>query len=223
MAHGQPHAHGAASKGDKRGHHIHWASHYDLFVRLFTFGRGGGVRRKTIDLAALRPGDAVVELGCGTAELSRRAKQAVGSEGRVIAIDPSPEMLAEARTLAGKEDADVEFREAGMQATGLPDECANVVIVSLAVHHVYEEDRTRAFAEILRILTNNGRFVIVDFEGPRGFFGKVMMTLLLHPKGPQIISEAENWFSDQGPVALERYTLPFPGLQALVGVKRPPP
>lgn len=221
MAHG--HSHGAAPHEDSRGHHIHWASHYDLIVKLITFGRSGRVRQRTIDLAALKPGDTVVELGCGTAELSRRAKQVVGREGHVIAIDPSSEMLAEARTRADKENADIEFRETGMQSTGLSDGCADVAIVSLAVHHVMEEDRDRAFAEILRILTSEGRFVIVDFEGPRGALGKIMMTLLLHPKGPQIISEAETWFDAQGTVALERHTLPFPGFQALVGVRRPPP
>lgn len=55
------------------------------------------IRREMIDLLELEPGDAVVEVGCGPGVNFELLREAVGSEGRVLGIDYSPEMLARAR------------------------------------------------------------------------------------------------------------------------------
>jgi len=211
--------HHAASDSETRGRHIKWASHYDLLCRILSFGTIDRVRNETIALADLATGDHVVELGCGTGTLARRAKHAVGPNGQVIGIDASKEMVEQARALAHEENLAIEFLTKGMQATGLADGCADVVLVSLAMHHVLPEDRQRALDEIFRVLKPGGRLVIIDFEGPKGVFGKLVMTLLLHPKGPKIISETEAALDNMNFSSLTRHALPFPGLQALTGVK----
>src|SRR3972149_8624409 len=56
-----------------------------------------GLRRRAVDLLGLKPGDAVLDVGCGTGLAFSLLEQAIGPQGRIIGIDQSPEMLARAR------------------------------------------------------------------------------------------------------------------------------
>ncbi len=208
-----------AHDSDTRGRHINWASHYDVFGQLISFGGIGKVRKRTIELSDLSPGMYVVELGCGTADLALRAKRIVSPSGRVIATDPSDSMVSEARRKAQNQALDIEFLTEGMQALRLPDASADRIIASLSIHHILSEDRDRAFGEMIRILKTGGKFVIVDFEGARTRFGRLFMRATMHGSGPQIISQAEQWFAEAGIKSMHRHDLPFPGLQALIGTK----
>src|SRR5687767_79992 len=82
------------------GRVIHWAAGYDLLVWLLTFGRERAMRERTLVLARLRPGESVLDVGCGTGTLAIAAARHVGSSGRVCGIDASPEMIARARAKA---------------------------------------------------------------------------------------------------------------------------
>ncbi len=67
------------------------------------YDRGGakwpftGLRRRAVDLLNLVPGDSVLDVGCGTGLAFSLLEEAIGSEGRIIGIDQSPDMLARAR------------------------------------------------------------------------------------------------------------------------------
>ena len=67
------------------------------------YDRGGarwpfdGLRRRAVALLALKPGDSVLDVGCGTGLAFPLLEDAIGSEGRIIGIDQSPHMLAMAR------------------------------------------------------------------------------------------------------------------------------
>ncbi len=56
-----------------------------------------GLRRRAVDLLDLNPGDSVLDVGCGTGLAFPLLEEAIGPEGRIIAIDQSPEMLGRAR------------------------------------------------------------------------------------------------------------------------------
>src|ERR1700687_2708919 len=75
---------------------LHRAFLYDLFVWLVSLGRGQVYRGRALDLAYLKPGESVLDIGCGTGTLAIAAKQRVGPTGRVHGIDASPEMIARA-------------------------------------------------------------------------------------------------------------------------------
>ena len=55
------------------------------------------LRREALDLLDLRPGDTVLDVGCGTGLSFDGLKRKVGEGGRIVGIDPSPDMLAQAR------------------------------------------------------------------------------------------------------------------------------
>jgi len=82
---------------DQAIHHYRGlAPRYDYYTR-----RINRIRRRTIEALALREGDCVLDAGCGTGWCIPHLLKAVGASGRVIAFDPSPEMLEVARDRLG--------------------------------------------------------------------------------------------------------------------------
>lgn len=82
---------------ETRGRLIHRASFYDALVGLLLLGREGAMRRMTVEFAEIRPGDKVLDVGCGTGSLAIAAKEASGPAGEVHGIDGAPEMIDVAR------------------------------------------------------------------------------------------------------------------------------
>jgi demethylmenaquinone methyltransferase/2-methoxy-6-polyprenyl-1,4-benzoquinol methylase len=73
-------------------HYRELAPNYDYATR-----RIDGVRAKAIDALQLQPGDVVLDAGCGTGFCFPLIEQAIGPAGRLIGIEPSPEMLVRGR------------------------------------------------------------------------------------------------------------------------------
>src|SRR5947209_19033468 len=85
-----------------QGRTIRWARRYDLFVFLFTLGQARRLRSRTADLAQLAQGEAVLDVGCGTGDLTLELARRVGSGGLVDGIAAAPQMMAPARQQAGR-------------------------------------------------------------------------------------------------------------------------
>jgi ubiquinone/menaquinone biosynthesis C-methylase UbiE len=162
-----------------RGHTIHWAGLYDVLLTLVTLGREQTLRERIVDLADLRPGERVLDVGCGTGGLAVAAARRIGVTGAVHAVDASPEMVARARHRAARAGASVTVDVAPVEALPFPDQAFDVVLSSLMLHHLPEDLRARAFAEIRRVLRPRGRLLAVDFEAPRSRAAKVLTRLAL--------------------------------------------
>ena len=162
------------------GRTIGWAEHYDLVVQLLTLGRAKALRQLTIDQAQLRSGETVLDVGCGTGDLTLLAKQRVGTAGRVCGIDAGPEMIGVARRKAAKARLEIDFRVEPIEALTFPDQSFDVVLSSLMMHHLPDELKPHALAEIRRVLKPGGRVLIADFKRPTDHVGQGLLGLLMH-------------------------------------------
>jgi demethylmenaquinone methyltransferase/2-methoxy-6-polyprenyl-1,4-benzoquinol methylase/phosphoethanolamine N-methyltransferase len=162
------------------GRTIGWAEHYDLVVQLMTLGKAKTLRRTTIEQAQLRPGEAVLDVGCGTGDLTLLAKQQVGATGRICGIDAAPEMIDVARRKARQIGVEIDFRVEPIEAMTFPDQTFDVVLSSLMMHHLSEELKPRALAEIKRVLKPGGRVLIADMKRPTDWLGRQLMHVSMH-------------------------------------------
>jgi len=133
------------------------AGRYDLMNRLMTFGIDRGWRRQTIASLALSPGDRVVDLGCGTGDLSR---DAAATGARVIGMDLSASMLA----LADRRDLGACFVRADAAAMPLAAGSCDAIVSGFALRNFVSVPSV--LAECRRVLRPGGRVSLLEIDVP---------------------------------------------------------
>jgi SAM-dependent methyltransferase len=150
------------------GRMIRWARLYDLGTTLLCFGRASALRRRTVEIADIAPGERILDVGCGPGRLAILAGTVAGPTGEACGIDPAPEMIALARQKAKEARVGVRFEVGVIEALPYLDDRFDVVLSSLMLHHLSDELKRRGFAEIRRVLRPAGRVVAVDFGATPG-------------------------------------------------------
>src|SRR5207244_1842091 len=115
------------------------------------------------NLARVQPGDAVLDVGCGTGTLAIEAARRVGSAGRVVGIDPASAQIARARVKAARRNIPIDFQMGVIEQLAFPDQTFDVVFSTLMMHHLPDSLKRQGLAEIARVLKPGGRLVIADF------------------------------------------------------------
>ena len=139
-----------------------------------------GILDTLVDNAKIKSGDVVVDFGAGAGHDVFKAAEIVGSKGRVIGIDFTPEMLIEGlKKTAEKGLTNVDFRYSDIEnITALPDNFADVIISDCVIN--LSLDKLSVFKEAFRILKSGGRLVDVD-------------NIALENKKCNIEYESEDW------------------------------
>jgi SAM-dependent methyltransferase len=119
------------------------------------------LRAASLEMAAIRSGSRVVDVGCGTGEVARALAATVGAHGWVVGIDASDTMLAEARR-RGTTGLPLEFRTGDVTALDAGSGTFDAALCERVLQHV--DHPAPAVAELVRITRRGGRVVATDTD-----------------------------------------------------------
>jgi len=135
---------------------------YDIFTR------AAGVRalhERAVQLAGIRPDQTVVDVGCGTGNLSFAVLEA-HPDVHVTGLDPDQAALRRAARKARRRGVSLTLVQGYADRIPGQDSSLDHVVSSLALHHVDDEGRAGFAQDALRALRPGGRVTVVDFGGP---------------------------------------------------------
>ncbi len=164
------------------------APSYDLNNRLHSLWMDQAWRRKAVKLSRLKPLDRVVDVACGTGDLTLAFYHSLGKEQaiqmpreeqdpHVLGIDFTFEMLPIARTKSAfripnsefaNPSSPIHFINGDAQSLPLPDQSADVLSIAFGIRNV--ADPAGAIREFHRVLRPGGRLIILEFSLPTNPF-----------------------------------------------------
>lgn len=133
---------------------------YDRMNLLMSMGQDGRWRRLGVRMAAVRPGDAALDVCCGTGDFAVELRRAVGPSGHVVGLDFSPQMLEVAR----RKSSGVEWVQGDALQLPFEDNRFAAACVGFGVRNL--SDHARGFAEMARVVRPGGRVVCLEMSTP---------------------------------------------------------
>lgn len=192
---------------------------YDPFLRWVMHERG--FKGRLVALAGPRPGQRILDIGCGTGTLTIMVKQAQPA-AVVAGLDGDEAVLAIARKKAAREAVGpIHWQLGTAYDLPYPDESFDLVLASMMLHHLTLEDKRATFREMRRVLRPGGMFWMVDFGQPHdalmrwvsGFTAhfeqtrdhfRGLLPALLQEVGFSNVAEVEARRSPAGPLSIVR-------------------
>ena len=136
---------------------------YDPLGKLLGISR---IHRPLVDQARIRPGQRVLEIGCGTGNLALLVGL-LHPGAEVVGLDPDPKALARARRKAERRSLPVRFDRGFAQELPYADASFDRVLSALMFHHLGPDERRRALREVRRVLEPGGSLHLVDLGGAK--------------------------------------------------------
>jgi demethylmenaquinone methyltransferase/2-methoxy-6-polyprenyl-1,4-benzoquinol methylase len=141
---------------------------YDRLERLMSLGSGSWYRRQALSRAGLRPGMSMLDVAVGTGLLAREAIAIVGNSGRVVGIDPSRGMLAEA---AGA--LPIQLIRGRAEELPFAPRSFDFLAMGYALRHV--ADLTATLRQFSSVLRPGGLLLILELTPPRRGIARALL------------------------------------------------
>lgn len=154
-----------------------------------------------LELAKLQPGEQVLDIACGTGIVARLAADAVGPTGKVVGVDPAPDMLEVARSLSQASQTSIEWLEGPAEKLPVDDDSFDVITSQAGL--MFVGDKAAAGSEIRRALAPDGR-VVINVPGAEQPLYTTMAEALARHVNPELEGFVHAVFSLHDPRELER-------------------
>jgi ubiquinone/menaquinone biosynthesis C-methylase UbiE len=151
---------------------------YEIFASIGFLGGRRAAFTRAAAMAKPRAGDRVLDVGCGTGYLSRILAPVVTPSGHVTGLDPSSAMIEYATQRA---PVNCTYVRGEGQSLPFPDDSFDLVVSSLAVHHMPGAARPEALRQMYRVLRPGGRLLIAEFRPPANHLARHVVGLLSGP------------------------------------------
>lgn len=143
------------------------ASNYDLMNDLMSFGLHRLWKRVALARAQIEPQHQVLDLACGSGDLSLKLAEKIKDRGGLCLSDINDSMLARARNRLTDEGyvKGLEYIQANAEALPFPDNAFDRVLMGFGLRNVTFKEK--ALAEIYRVLKPGARAIILEFSQPK--------------------------------------------------------
>ncbi len=149
---------------------------YDIGCTLMGLGRR--FRSAVIDRMGITGTEKILDAGCGTGALLVALKgryPSVSAEG----LDPDEKALEIAKRKSGRKGLDIKWHLGFMEKMPFDDSSFDIVVSTLALHHVNPEKKLQALMDCRRVLRPSGRMVLVDVSpDDTGLFSRIIYKVL---------------------------------------------
>jgi demethylmenaquinone methyltransferase/2-methoxy-6-polyprenyl-1,4-benzoquinol methylase len=156
---------------------------YDLLNFLMSFGLDNGWRKRLVKESQLKENGKVLDLACGTGDITFSFYLSKIKGIEVMGTDFSPEMIKKAQKKAeNKNILDIKFKVGDALKIDLPDNSVDVISIGFALRNL--SDLPLAFKEMARVLKPGGRALCLDLTRPEGNFLKFGHSIFLRTYVP---------------------------------------
>ncbi len=161
-----------------------WANIYDIvnYFVFMIFGGGNNLRNEIAGMAKLKEAKSVLDVGCGTGNLSLEIVKRLPSGGRVIGVDAGEKMVTLAKNKLHNAQSPIQFLRVSAGSISFKDEVFDCVFNVFLLHHLPMELKIAAFNEMYRVLKKGGELVTVDVDKPSTLLGKLIGLSRYHVK-----------------------------------------
>ena len=149
------------------------AAKYDVMNDLISMGSHRVLKRMTLELAGVRPGQKVLDLAGGTGDLAIKFSRLVGDSGQVVLADINDAMLAVGRDRLIDAGCGHNTQVAQVNGECLPfeDNSFHCITIAFGLRNITDKDA--ALRSMLRVLKPGGRLLVLEFSHPR--LGKLVV------------------------------------------------